>query len=570
MKRRTVLQTMVLSLSIAAVIGCSKKDDIVLIQVDDWQMTGDKYQRLAIGRFGGEEMVNSQSQEALETHLQEMLVRQLKVVDGHHKGYDNNPEVILAGEEAENRAAITELYFGEVVSKIVAENDIREFYDKDKEEIDVSHILIRVNAGNDSMDAAVLDTIKTIRARLLNGERFAELAKVYNQDSSTPDGSIGWFKHGVMEKSFEDAAYALKRGDVSEPVRTSYGYHLIQMNDRRKIKDRPSYKASHDMIRQMLMNQNGLELRDLATEYVEGLMAEREIQWHDNNLSKLFRVIDKKSNPRDPISLLSEEDQALPLVTLDNGEINISSADIHQYLSRFTVRGYPIESVEKIQEIIKNYITEKIVLIDAARAGDYYGNEKVIQQKRDAEDAKVYQFVQSDVISQRIAPTEQEIEDFYKENASKYMIEAQYTLIEAFVESKDLADEIYTRAKKGENLRDLAAKYSIRKDAKKNKGVFGPIRRGMHGAIGRMASETKMGDIVGPVTVGKNYSVFKVISKEEPRVQELDKVRIRVMNDLKQVLRKKVEDAYTDSLKTAISYKFYPKRLAKVFPDAGK
>lgn len=70
----------------------------------------------------------------------------------------------------------------------------------------------------------------TILDRIKNGEKFGKLAKDLSTDtgSAKRDGSLGYFTKGKMVKAFEDAAFKLQVGQVSEPVKTEYGYHIIK------------------------------------------------------------------------------------------------------------------------------------------------------------------------------------------------------------------------------------------------------------------------------------------------------------------------------------------------------
>jgi hypothetical protein len=79
-----------------------------------------------------------------------------------------------------------------------------------------------------------LARITEIKKQLDAGADFATLAKQYSEDTGTKDqgGELGWFGRGQMVKEFEDAAFALQPGQVSDPVKTQFGYHLIKVEER--------------------------------------------------------------------------------------------------------------------------------------------------------------------------------------------------------------------------------------------------------------------------------------------------------------------------------------------------
>ncbi len=121
----------------------------------------------------------------------------------------------------------------------VTDAQVAEFYEKnlanfkEKEQVKARHILIKVAAGapDEEVEKArteILEIAKKIKA----GADFAETAKKSSQGpSSSMGGDLGWFGHGSMVKPFEEAAFALKPGEVSEPVRTQFGFHLIKTEE---------------------------------------------------------------------------------------------------------------------------------------------------------------------------------------------------------------------------------------------------------------------------------------------------------------------------------------------------
>jgi peptidyl-prolyl cis-trans isomerase D len=99
-----------------------------------------------------------------------------------------------------------------------------------EEERDVAHILIEVNAEQD--DVAALAKAKALQARIKGGEAFEALAKSDSEDvgSASVGGALGVNGKGVFSEPFERSMYALLVGEVSEPIRTEFGYHLIKVN----------------------------------------------------------------------------------------------------------------------------------------------------------------------------------------------------------------------------------------------------------------------------------------------------------------------------------------------------
>lgn len=144
--------------------------------------------------------------------------------------------------QIERGLAINELVETRITDKIeISEKESRTFYDSHPElfkqpaQVKASHILIKVEPDADAeKKAAAAKKIERIQTRLDKGEDFAALAREKSEGpSAVKGGDLGYFKRGSMVKPFEDAAFALEVNQVSEPVETMFGYHLIKVFDKK-------------------------------------------------------------------------------------------------------------------------------------------------------------------------------------------------------------------------------------------------------------------------------------------------------------------------------------------------
>ena len=136
----------------------------------------------------------------------------------------------------------------------------------------VSHILIAVKEdATPEQVAAAKKKAEEARQQLLNGEDFAKLAAVISDDSGTAKqgGDLGLIAPGVMQKPFEDAALALNQGEVSEPVRTTFGFHLIKVTELEASQTKPFKEVEQELKtayqRDQAENRFYQQVEDLST-----------------------------------------------------------------------------------------------------------------------------------------------------------------------------------------------------------------------------------------------------------------------------------------------------------------
>jgi foldase protein PrsA len=107
----------------------------------------------------------------------------------------------------------------------VTEEEVKKYYDDFKPEVKARHILV-----------ADEKTALEVKQKLDKGEKFEDLAKEYSSDtgSAAQGGDLGWFGPGKMVAPFEEAAYALEVNEISAPVKTEHGYHIIQTTEKKE------------------------------------------------------------------------------------------------------------------------------------------------------------------------------------------------------------------------------------------------------------------------------------------------------------------------------------------------
>lgn len=150
------------------------------------------------------------------------------------------------------------------------EEELRELYDQRADEFNTPeetrarHILLRIEPGASEEEVAAVEThAQDLVKRLRAGEDFATLAKVESEDpgSKANGGDLGYFARGTMVPAFDEVAFSLEPGKISDPVRTDYGFHIIEVEDRKPAETHSFEDVEDELAFEMLGHAAG---RDAA------------------------------------------------------------------------------------------------------------------------------------------------------------------------------------------------------------------------------------------------------------------------------------------------------------------
>lgn len=196
-----------------------------------------------------------------------------------------NMDLTEAGlkEQIAQRGAVRALIDKKISSKIeISDKDAKAFYDANPsyfqrpEQVHASHILIKVaEDATPEKKAEARKKLTDIKKRIAAGEDFAALAKENSEGpSSVNGGDLGFFSKGKMVKSFEDAAFALKKNEVSDIVETEFGYHLIKL-----LEHRPAETVAYEEAKPKIIdNLRKEQLKNKVMEYVDTLRKAAKIE----------------------------------------------------------------------------------------------------------------------------------------------------------------------------------------------------------------------------------------------------------------------------------------------------
>ncbi|SNR68300.1 peptidyl-prolyl cis-trans isomerase D [Humidesulfovibrio mexicanus] len=262
----------------------------------------------------------------------------------------------------------------------VSDEDVRKQYEanadafKHPAQLRARHILLQVpeNAPQNVADT-VLATVKGIQEQLKKGASFEALAKKFSQDpgSASKGGELPWFAEGAMVKPFEDAAKALKPGQVSEPVRTQFGWHLIKLEAARPAGKVALEEAAPELRKRMAEERASEKINEILDQSMDEIAAGVKL----GKIAQKLGLATQKSDMLDMASVQSQfglkKEAAETLFALADGEgakTPLSMEPARGYLLAERIEGkpeavLPFESVkDKVLAEVRREETRKLAL----------------------------------------------------------------------------------------------------------------------------------------------------------------------------------------------------------------
>lgn len=275
MKKIIILLSLFIVASIVS--GCAGKKSKPLAKVDGKVIT--------VGEFENRlsklpPYYRSVAAQRKKDFLEDLVSEQLLYEEALRRGLDRDKEVKELLNEARKKILVAKLVEVEVRKKSpIGEDEVKAYYEAHKDEyvtplrLRVSHILV------DTQEQA-----KEILQKLKEGADFAQLAKQYSKDPSKErGGDIGYFSRGQLIPEFEDACFGLEVGEISDVVKTQFGYHIIKLTERIESRARELSEVTKDIEKDL----KGQAEREGFEQLIKTLRSKAHIKINENLLKEV-------------------------------------------------------------------------------------------------------------------------------------------------------------------------------------------------------------------------------------------------------------------------------------------
>lgn len=424
------------------------------------------------------------------------------------------------------------------------------------EKIKASHILIDFNNEEGIFDSvAAREKIDSIHTELINGADFAQLASELSEDpgSKTRGGDLGFFERRMMVKPFDEAAFKLDVGEISDVVKTQFGYHIIKVTDKqpvrafelskddlKKIYKQTRYNQDYEKLIDSLKNAYHYSLNESAVQILQDTAVSYKFgQEHPDSdqLSKIniFRFTS------DSVTVTDFLDRAGQQTEFASKDLN--PALLQQAIDKFSGE-YTLELAamdlpkhdSTFAELMEDY--KKGILV-------FELQEEEVWNKIEIDSTKLY--------------------EFYLQTKENYRFPDRVNFSEIYAKTDSAINYYYSLLQQGENFDSVASKYTERLPYRQKAGNFG-WQNADQSEFAKVAFELENpGDYSKPFRSTGGYSIVKLNQKDPARIKTFEEARPEVSGAYQEALSERLEQEYLESLKNRYEPEFYYEELKHAF-----
>ncbi|GAB6282333.1 MAG: peptidylprolyl isomerase [Ignavibacterium sp.] len=430
--------------------------------------------------------------------------------------------------------------------------------------IRASHIMIDFkNDQGESDTISAKAKIDSIKMMLNNGEDFAELAKKYSEDSGTAKngGDLGFFSRRQMVPEFDQTAFNLNVGEVSDIIKTQFGYHIIKVTDRQPY---PSFAEEKDELRKLY--QNTRYDRDY-NKFIDSL----KIVHHCSIDSAVVKdIINNSDTTKVGVNYWDSKVQKSfgnsILIAYDKSKISLDSL---------------VKSIENLSDYNGKYLNStllnmaiKTVTADLLLAEEAANIDKVdpeFAQLMDDYKNGIYIFkLQEEEVWNKIFVDSAKVYDYWLTVKDNYKFPDKVEFFEIYTKSDSTINHYYELIKNGADFDTIAAKYTERPSFKIKNGKFDLTEVTSSIQARESFKLENSGDYSAPFKNGSGWSMVKLIRKEPARIKTFEEARAEVTGKYQDEESKRLENEYIERLRNIYKPVIIENNLSKLYKsDSG-
>jgi peptidyl-prolyl cis-trans isomerase SurA len=423
--------------------------------------------------------------------------------------------------------------------------------------IKASHILITYQNAEGKIDStAAKATADSVLAELKAGASFEEMAEKYSDDTGTKDkgGDLGYFERRMMVKEFDEAAFNMDIGEISNVIQSNFGYHIIKLTDKM---DTQPFESEVENLKTIFNKQRYQHEHDAL---IDSLKKKYNFAI-DENVLKLF--IDNSDSLRfGMVHPKFDEIADNVLFTYADKDITIGNfLDMATHNSKVT--GKQMDKEAEVRNAI-NVLAEDMLLEEEAMNLDKTDPE-FAQLMDDYRDGIFIFKIQEEEVWNKVKMDSADVYNYWNENKEKYSWPERISFSEIFSTKDSLINKYYDMLNNGAAFDSIAALYTERIAKKKDKGYYELKDVDFNDFYIEANKISDVGTYTKPEVFAGGYAIFKLNDRQPARLKTYEEAKAEVSGEYQEMLSKKLENDYITSLENRYKPQIYYDKLEDAF-----
>lgn len=422
--------------------------------------------------------------------------------------------------------------------------------------IRASHILIgfRDASGNPVDTNLVKVRMDSVLTALKSGEDFAEVAKRFSDDPGTKSkgGDLGYFERRMMIPEFDEAAFKLDVGQVSDVVRTNFGLHVIKVTDKLPY---PTFEEDENELKSLLKRTR---YDDLYAALIDSLAKEYNYKFNQTVAQQIFGYNDSTIVGAELKGVNEIGNKAIFTYADKSETVN----DLYTRMKgegQFSGKKITPDLIDKAANKFKAdlLLEEKALSLDKT-------DPRFAELMNDYRNGIFIFKLQEDEVWKKIAVDSTKLYDFYLKNKNNYTWKDRVGYTEIFARKDSVIKDYYSQLKAGANFDTLAAK-TERTSMKEKKGKYDLQVVGST-EFSKIVNDLKsVGNYTEPIQNPGGFSILRLDVKDPARIKTFEEAKPEVSGGFQEAESKRLENEYLDSLKKTYEPVIYYDELQKAF-----
>jgi peptidyl-prolyl cis-trans isomerase SurA len=404
--------------------------------------------------------------------------------------------------------------------------------------------------------AAALLTVDSLVAELKAGVPFDSLVLKYSDDTGTKNksGDLGFFERRMMVKEFDEAAFKMEIGEISEPIQTNFGYHIIKLTDKMGY---PSFEEERENLKEMYEKQRYQVDYDNV---INSLRVKYNYNLNDAAVDLLMEKSDSVRFGMEYPNLDLVKDEVLFTYA---GKTVTAGEFLFKVNSAGTFAGKPIFISDEVM-IAVNKVSEDLLKEEEALNLDKVNPEfaALMNDYRDG----IYIFkLQEEEVWNEVKIDSAGVYNYWNANKENYSLKERISFSEIFSMKDSLINLYYKSLVEGDSFDSLANLYTERAGKKETSGFY-ELQDVDFSDLSKEANKLENADDYSePIPFSGGYSIFKLNERQSARLKTFEEAKAEVSGKYQEMESSRLEEEYINSLNIRYNPVIFYDELEKAF-----